>query len=91
MVDAELGLMEGNARQSRQNGGYYLTLHQGGGLSESHPALASGEAPFGSAYIRSTVRAAPAVWRSAPAPASCLRCPSEELPPCPFWTTFIPR
>ncbi len=46
MVDAELRLMESNHRQCRQNGGYYLTLHPGGGTTQSYPALASGERPL---------------------------------------------
>jgi hypothetical protein len=46
MVDAELRLAEGNNRESREQGGYYLTLHPDGGASQSHPALASGERPL---------------------------------------------
>ena len=46
MVDAELRLMEGNNRSFREKGGYYLTLHPGGGATQSHPALASGERPL---------------------------------------------
>jgi hypothetical protein len=46
MVDAELQLMESNNRGFREKGGYYLTLHPGGGATQSHPALASGERPL---------------------------------------------
>lgn len=46
MVDAELRLMESNNAASREQGGYYLTLHPEGGSSQSHPALASGERPL---------------------------------------------
>jgi hypothetical protein len=46
MVEAELRLMECNNRSFRDKGGYYLTLHPGGGRSEEHPALASGERPL---------------------------------------------
>lgn len=46
MVDAELRLMESNNRAFREKGGYYLTLHRGGGQTQSHPALASGERPL---------------------------------------------
>jgi hypothetical protein len=46
MVDAELQLMESNNRSFREKGGYYLTLHPGGGATQSHPALASGDRPL---------------------------------------------
>ncbi len=46
MVNAELRLMETNNQAYREKGGYYLTLHPGGGATESHPALASGERPL---------------------------------------------
>jgi SMI1 / KNR4 family (SUKH-1) len=46
MVDTELQLMEINNRKSREQGGYYLTLHPGGGATQTHPALASGERPL---------------------------------------------
>jgi hypothetical protein len=46
MVDAELRLMESNNRAFCKQGGYYLTLHPGGGATQSHPALASGERPL---------------------------------------------
>jgi SMI1/KNR4 family protein SUKH-1 len=46
MIDAELQLIESNNRESRKLGGYYLTLHSGGGSTQLHPALASGERPF---------------------------------------------
>ncbi len=46
MVDTELRLMEGNNRRSREQGGYYLTLHPEGGATQSYPALASGERPL---------------------------------------------
>jgi hypothetical protein len=46
MVDAELQLMETNARTAREEGGYYLTLHPEGGVTESHPAFGSGERPL---------------------------------------------
>ena len=46
MVDAELQLMENNNRTSREQGGYYKTLHPGGGTSMHFPALSSGERPL---------------------------------------------
>ena len=46
MVNAELRLMETNNQACRETGGYYLTLHPGGGATESHPALASGKRPL---------------------------------------------
>lgn len=46
MVDAELRLMESNNRGFREMGGYYLTLHPGGGATQLHPALSSGERPL---------------------------------------------
>ena len=46
MVDAELRLMEDNDRKFRDQGGYWLTLLPGGGATQSHPALASGERPL---------------------------------------------
>ncbi len=46
MVNAELRLMETNNQAYREQGGYYLTLYPGGGATESHPALASGERPL---------------------------------------------
>jgi hypothetical protein len=46
MVDAELRLMERNNRSFREKGGYWLTLYPGGGSTQSHPALASGERPL---------------------------------------------
>jgi hypothetical protein len=46
MVDAELRLMESNNRKFRQQGGYYKTLHRGGGSSMQFPALDSGERPL---------------------------------------------
>ncbi len=46
MIDAELQSLAGNNRNSRDQGGYYLTLHPDGGSSQSHPALASGERPL---------------------------------------------
>jgi hypothetical protein len=46
MVDAELQLMESNNRAFRERGGYYKTLHPGGGGSMDFPALSSGERPL---------------------------------------------
>jgi hypothetical protein len=46
MVDAELQLMESNSKGFREQGGYYLTLHPGGGTTRAHPALSSGERPL---------------------------------------------
>jgi hypothetical protein len=46
MVDAELRLMESNNRVFRERGGYYKTLHPGGGGSMDFPALNSGECPL---------------------------------------------
>jgi hypothetical protein len=46
MVDAELQLMESNNRAFRERGGYYKTLHPGGGGSMGLPALNSGERPL---------------------------------------------
>jgi hypothetical protein len=46
MIDAELELMESNDRGFRDNGGYYLTLHAGGGATMHFPAIASGERPL---------------------------------------------
>ncbi len=48
MIDAELRLAEQNNQNFREMGGYYLTLHPGGGASEYHPALASGDRPLDS-------------------------------------------
>lgn len=45
-VNAEIEGMEINHRESHRMGGFYLTLHPGGGQTESHPALNSGERPF---------------------------------------------
>jgi hypothetical protein len=46
MVDAELQLMERNNATSREQGGYYLTLHANGRSTKSYPALVSGERPL---------------------------------------------
>ncbi|MFX0578397.1 SMI1/KNR4 family protein [Nocardia nepalensis] len=42
-VDAHLQLMEHNNRSTRERGGYYLTLHPGGGGRQVHPARKSGD------------------------------------------------
>ena len=46
MVDSELRLMQSNDRGFREKGGYFLTLHLGGGATASHPARSSGERPL---------------------------------------------
>jgi len=46
MVNAELQLMEENHSSLHQRGGYWLTVHPGGGTSEEHPARASGLRPL---------------------------------------------
>ncbi|WP_157392378.1 SMI1/KNR4 family protein [Nocardia terrae] len=46
-VDAHLQLMEHNARSTRAQGGYYLTLHPGGGR-QVHPARNSSDRPLDS-------------------------------------------
>jgi len=46
-VDAELRGMEENNLVSHNNGGYYLTLHPGGGCTQTYPALTSGDRPLG--------------------------------------------
>jgi hypothetical protein len=46
LVDGELRLMESNHATARARGGYYLTLHPGGGATECHPALSSGDRPL---------------------------------------------
>ncbi|MFK3648407.1 SMI1/KNR4 family protein [Lysobacter enzymogenes] len=45
-VEEELELMERNNLRQHENGGYYLTLHPGGGQSAHHPALASADHPL---------------------------------------------
>jgi len=42
---AELGLMEANDRKSRELGGYYLTVYEGGGTAREYPSLNSGSRP----------------------------------------------
>ena len=46
MVNAELSQMETIDRELREGGGYYLTLHPGGGATESHPSRATGDRPL---------------------------------------------
>jgi hypothetical protein len=49
MVDADLQLMESNVLRFRELGGFYLTLHPGGGVTQLFPSLTSGERPLDSA------------------------------------------
>ncbi len=46
MVDSELRLMETNHATSHKQGGYYMTLHVGGGREIEYPALNSGDRPL---------------------------------------------
>ncbi len=46
LVEAELQLMENNNRSFREAGGYFLTLHRDGAISQIHPAPSSGERPL---------------------------------------------
>lgn len=46
MVDSELRLMESNHATSHKQGGYYMTLHVGGGSAIEYPALNSGDRPL---------------------------------------------
>jgi hypothetical protein len=46
MVDAELQLMENNNRSFRERGGFYKTLHPGGGSAMEFPAVNSGDRPL---------------------------------------------
>ena len=46
MVDAELQQAESYQAAARKHGGFYLTLHPGGGATECHPALSSGDRPL---------------------------------------------
>lgn len=48
-LDAELRLAEEAHRQQIAKGGYYLTVHPGGGVSEEYPALSSRPSRPGSA------------------------------------------
>lgn len=46
LVEGELQLMKSNAARAREMGGYYLTLHPGGGATQTHPAVSSGDRPL---------------------------------------------
>jgi hypothetical protein len=45
LLEGELQQLEANHRERHRRGGYWLWLWPGGGVSEEHPALNSGERP----------------------------------------------
>lgn len=46
LVNAQLRLMESNNAVAREQGGYYMTLHPGGGSTMTFPALDGGDRPL---------------------------------------------